>query len=830
MNSYSLKKAAIKNLFRQVNLIYMLQNNFKIILRTLSKQKAFTLIHIIGLTLGLTCCLLIYLFIQHELSFDHFHKNANRIYKVCSIDKNKTGLHYSGGTPYPMAPALRNDMPGLAQVARIHQQGEALAKLSDGKKFKLDNVIYAEPELAKIFDLPVINGDLVQTLTAPNQAAITKTLAEKFYGKLDPIGQIISLDNKIEVTITSLLEDNPSNSSLWGALYVSYESFSSDILGFPIDQWGLSVGGVTFALLSEKEDISTYSNQFPQFVKKYMSDDEAQENSLYFQPLKDFHFEGKYANPLTNKSIQKSYLWIFGSVGAFILIIAIFNFVNLSTVQALKRSKEVGVRKVLGAGKLHLIGQVLGEAVTLSAISGVLAAVLSQLSLPFINQLLDKQISYTLFQNPMIWLFLFGVVLLVGLLSGLYPALSFANFKPTKVLKSRTSTGNKNTLWIRRTLVVGQFVITIALIIGTIIVSKQLNYLKNKDLGFNKEAVISLEMPEKDHFEVLRSQWLKHPQIEQVSFNVGAPTSLNDINTTFYKEGETETESHRIALKTIDHAYFDTYGLQLVTGRWLTKEEEQRATNPAIDTRKRTYSFVVNETLTKKLGYTNPAEILGVTLNTSVMSISAKVVGVVKDFNTSSLHEEITPTLMMNLPQLYYNAGLKIKTENMDETLAHIEKVWTAKFPNALFEHQFLDESIAQLYESESQIFNLFQIFAGIAILIACLGLWGLINFVTQQRTKEIGVRKIIGASIPNIVLMLSKDFIFLIIVAALIASPIAWYAMNEWLQNFAYSTNMAWWVFVMAMLITVIITFLTVGYQSFRAAISNPVESLRAE
>lgn len=808
----------------------MLANNFKIILRTLGKQKSFTLIHIVGLTLGLTCCLLIYLFIQHELSFDKFNSQADRIYKVCSIDKNQTGMHYSGGTPYPMAPALRTDMPGLDKVARIHQHGESLATLSDGQKFNLNDVIFAEPELIDIFDLPIISGDLKQTLAAPNQAAITVSLAEKLYGKLDPIGQIINLDNKIDVTITSLMEDNLSNSSLWGELYVSYESLNSDILGFPTDQWGLSMGGVTFALISENEDIGTYSDQLPKFVDKYMGAEEGQENFLYFQPLKDFHFESKYASPLTNKSIQPSYLWIFGSIGAFILIIAIFNFVNLSTVQALKRSKEVGVRKVLGAGKFHLIGQVLGESLLLSAISGVFAAVLSQLTLPFINQLLDKQISDNLFQSPIIWLFLASAVVLVGVLSGIYPALSFANFKPIKVLKSRTSTGNRNTLWIRRALVVTQFVITIALIIGTIIVSKQINFLKNKDLGFNKEALISIEMPERDHFEVLRTQWLNHPNIELVSFNLGAPTSESDINTSFYQEGHTASESHRIDLKTVDQAYFETYGLELLAGRWLTKAEEQQATNEEIAVRERTYAFVVNETLTKKLGYNHPEEILGVTLNTAVMSISAKVVGVVKDFNTSSLHEEIAPTLLMNLPQLYYNAGLKIKTNNVDETLAHIEKVWTSQFPNALFSHEFVDESIAELYESEGQIFHLFQIFAGIAILIACLGLWGLINFVTQQRTKEIGVRKIIGASIPNIVFMLSKDFIFLIVIAAIIATPVAWYAMNEWLQNFAYATNMAWWIFVLALFITVLITFLTVGFQSFRAAISNPVESLRAE
>ena len=357
-----------------------------------------------------------------------------------------------------------------------------------------------------------------------------------------------------------------------------------------------------------------------------------------------------------------------------------------------------------------------------------------------------------------------------------------------------------------------------------------MNYLKSKDLGFNQEAIVLLDMPDQEHLEVLRTQWMNHPNIENVSFNIGAPTSKNDINSTFYKEGTPESASHNISLKTIDHEYFDTYGLQLLAGRWLTKEEEKRATNPEVNIRERDYVFVVNETLTKKIGFTHPEQAIGTQLNTSIMGISAKIVGVVKDFNTASLHEEIAPTLMMNLPILYYGAGLKIKLDNIETTLAHIEKTWSAQYPNALFDHQFLDESLVALYEKESTIFSLFQIFAGVAILIACLGLWGLISFVTQQKTKEIGVRKIIGASIPNIVLMLSKDFIILVLLAAAIATPIAWYAMNGWLENFAYSTNMSWWIFALATAITVFITFLTVGFQSFRAATCNPVESLRAD
>ena len=809
----------------------MLKNNLKIILRTLTKQKSFTLIHVIGLTLGLTCCLIIYLFIQYELSFDSHHQHSDNIYRVCKISTNQSGADYSGGTPYPLAPALRTDMPDFADVARIHQSRETILKLENGDKFKAESLIFAEPNLTNIFDFEVLSGDINQALGSPKQAVITQSFANQLFGNKEALGKIIMVEGKTEVAISAIIKDIPENSSFQADMMVAYESFASEFIsGFPIDSWNVSVGGVTLVRIPENSTIEQFADQLPTFTKKYMTGNDSETSGLHFQPLSKVHFEPQYEGGLNKSPIQSTYLWIFGSIGLFILIIAIFNFVNLSTVQALKRSKEVGVRKVLGAGKGQLVGQILGEALVITFFSGLLAAVISQLSLPFINEILDKKISESLIDSPMVLGFLFIAAITVGLLSGIYPALSFSNFQPIKVLKSRTSTGNRNSLWLRRGLVIAQFTITMALIIGTIVVSKQLNFLKNKDLGFKQEAIINVFVPEQDNLDRLRTQWMTDPNIENVTFGIGAPTSSSDINTDFYKEGLTGDDAHDVALKTVDFEYFETYSLELLAGRWITKEEENRATSESIEDEDKSYVFVVNETLIKEIGYTNAQEAIGSRLVLGVNDITAEIVGVVKDFNTASLHEEIPPTLIMNLPFLYYDAGIKIKTGNMEKTLAHIEKVWSTQYPNYLFEHKFLDETIAELYKSESQIFYLFQIFAGIAILIACLGLWGLINFVTQQRTKEIGVRKIIGASIPNIIMMLSKDFIFLILIAAIIASPLAWYGMNEWLNNFAFSTTMAWWVFALATIITVLITFLTVGYQSFRAATSNPIESLRTE
>ncbi len=809
----------------------MLKNNLKIIFRTLSKQKSFTLIHIIGLTLGLTCCLIIYLFIQYELNFDTHHQHSNNIYRVCKISNNQSGVEYTGGTPYPLAPALRTDMPDFAEVTRFHQNGVSVLKLDNGDKFKVDDLLFAEPNLVNIFDFEILSGDITQALASPKQAVITENLANQLFGTNDVIGKTIMVDGKLEVAVSAVIKEMPENSSFKADMLVAFESFNTEFIGgFPIDSWNVLLGGVTIVRIPENSTIEQFTSQLPTFTEKYIKGDDSETSQLYFQPLNKVHFEPKYENGLNKQPIQSIYLWVFSSIGLFILIIAIFNFVNLSTVQALKRSKEVGVRKVLGAGRGQLIGQILGEALMITFLSGILATVISQLTLPHINDILDKNISESLIDSPMVLGGLFLTTIIVGLLSGIYPALSFSNFQPIKVLKSRTSTGDRNSLWLRRGLVIAQFTITMALVIGTIVVSKQLNFLKNKDLGFKKEAIINLFVPELDNQDRLRTEWMTNPNIENVTFNIGAPTSNNSINTDFYQQGQTEEDSYSVALKTADFEYFDTYSLELVAGRWITKEEENRATNEDIPDEDKRYSFVVNETLIKKIGYTNPEEAIGKKLMIGINDISAEIVGVVKDFNTTSLHEEIPATILLNLPFLYYDAGIKIKTGNINETLTHIEKIWSAQFPNHLFEHAFLDETIGKLYESENQIFFLFQIFAGIAILIACLGLWGLINFVTQQKTKEIGVRKIIGASISNIVFMLSKDFIFLILIAAIIATPLAWYAMNEWLQNFAYSTNLSWWIFALATIITILITFLTVGYQSFKAATNNPVASLRTE
>jgi len=814
----------------------MFRNHFKLILRTLWKYKSYTAIHIVGLAIGLTVCLAIYLFIQHELSFDAYHAKAERIYRINTVSENAEGQTFSSVTPYPFAETFRVDFPDLEKIAQAHLYSESIVSVEAGSElFKVNDYLFADEQLVDIFDFQTIEGDLQKTLAQPNQVVLSESLAKRLFGNRPAMGQSINIDGEIDVQVGAIMADVPANTHLQAAMLVSWESLTRAFTGgFEIDNWGITLSGVTYALLPEGYTPGQLEERLMAFAQKYMNEeDNAYENALVLQPLADIHFEPKYNSDSPVTPIRPLYLWIFAIIGGFVLLIACINFINLSTAQAIKRAKEVGVRKVLGAEKRQLIGQFMGEALLITSVAGLIALTITQITLPNINSLLDKHINTAFMQKPEVWLFLATVIVMVTVLSGLYPAFVIARYQPVRVLKSQRTAGNKSSLLLRRSLVVTQFTITLVLIIGTIVMARQLDFMKNKDLGFNKESVILLDMPERDHFETLRTEWLRHPNVQNVSFSVGAPTSRNNIHTEYLPVGAPPDAGKRVSLKTVDSHYAETYGLRLVAGRFLNEQDDRNAVAdvPADDLQ---FSFVVNEKLTQQLGYANPEEILGERLEISISlgenPIQAEVVGVVQDFNLSSLHEEIEPVLMLNLPFLYYVAGLKIDMTDLDNTLAHIEDSWKAQFPDALFEHRFLDETIARQYESEGRLFGLFQTFSGLAILIGCLGLWGLVSFITEQRMKEIGVRKILGATTQNIVLMLSSEFTKLVLVSFVLAVPLGYWIMSKWLDNFSYAVGIGLGVFAIALVIALLLTWLTVSFKSVKAALSNPVKALRTE
>ncbi len=796
------------------------------------KYRYFTAIHVAGLSLGLTCCLLISFFIRHEFSFDRHHLKGDRIYRIGVVETSPHGIRHSGGTPYPCGEAMRLDFEDLEQVVQIYQAGEVGLKLPGGTRYPVENIVFAEPSFVDVFDIKTSRGDISHSLSTPNRAVIDETTARLLFGDDDPLGQVLSVNNVITVEVGAVMQDLPTNTHLPASIMLSHESLSAEFVGIEIKNWGVTVGGATYVLLPPGIPPSTYEGRLQAFADKYMNSEEDSgfSHALTLQALADIHFQPHYSSNSPVTPIRPIYLWIFACIGLLVLAIASFNFINLSTVQALKRHKEVGVRKVLGANRRQLMQQFLGEALIISFVAGVLACAFAMFSLPYVNDLLNKQIDTAIFSYLPNGLIIVGLPLLIGILSGIYPALVLSRYEPASALVPSHRRGRSGSQWLRRSLVVAQYTITIGLIIGTIVVSRQVRYMEGKDLGFQKQGIVMLDIPQQDQLEPLRSEWLRDPSIHQVTFTLGAPTSVNNIGTSFHPKGmDPSVHTYRMDLKTVDYAYADTYDLELVAGRWMTKEEDRRAALE-VPSEDRSYVFVVNEALAKQVGHADPAAMVGQRLITGINDIEAEVIGVVKDFHSTSLHNEIEPTLFIHFPRLDYRAGLKIDLADTKATLAHIEDVWTRQFPDDYFNATFLDETIALLYDNEQRLFQLFRIFTTLAIVIGALGLFGLVSYIVELRTKEIGIRKVLGATVGSILLLVSKEFIMIVGSAILLAIPMAWYCMERWLQNFAFHINLGLGIFVLAILITFSITIGAVGFQSARAALMNPVDSLRNE
>ncbi len=806
----------------------MFTNYFKIIVRNLRKNLGFTLIHLFGLSLGLTACLLIGLFIKHEISFDLFHQQAEQIYRFGVVEESKTGLRYSGGTPYPFAEAIRLDLPDMGLVTQVHHTDEAAVKTSDGKQLLIQNLLFADSNFFDVFSFDLLVGDSKDILGSPGKAIITQSIAQKIFGESEPIGQMIRFDNRVEVEISGLMPDMPTQTHLQASVIISLESLNDDFTGIPARNWGVTIGGATYVKLPESIDVAKFEIPLRAFADKYLnSHDSGFAHSIMLQRLTDIHFQPEVRSNAPVAPIQSKYLWIFACIGVLILISAVFNFVNLATAQAIKRRREVGVRKVLGATRTQISLQFLGEALILSCASGLIAAILAQLSLPYANQLLERNLDASFFADPANWLLLAGLPLLVGILSGAYPSLFLASYRPVRALASKVQNASFKNINLRRSLVLVQFAITILLLAGTLVVAKQVRYMRTKDLGFSQESVVMIDIPEQNQMERLRNELLRNPNISQVSFTLGAPTSVNNIGTSFHLKGEGEANAQRVSLKTVDHDYAEIFDLELAAGRWITESECRKSSANVVE-EERTYHFIVNETLVNKLGFTNPQQAIGQELVTGINNIEAKIIGVVRDFHGRSLHNEIEPILFLHFPRLDYRAALKINMANAPTAIASAKSVWSNFFPEHLFTHKFLDESIALLYANERRIYKLFQFFAGLAMIIGGLGLLGLVSFMTELKTKEIGIRKVLGASLSNLLVLLTKEFLLLVFFSAAIAFPVGLYLMNNWLNNFAYRVSIGVGTLVISLLIALLITAISVGLQAFRAATLNPIKTLR--
>jgi putative ABC transport system permease protein len=815
---------------------------FKTAWRSVKKNKGFFALNFLGLYISIVVCILIALILLHETSFDRHpapnpqspaDKNIS-VYRVVSQSMKSTGEEYNAVTPYPLASAMRAAMPDERLISQIHyEHGKELVTIGN-KKFNGEKIIFADSVFPRLFPLTLKAGSLQRAFAEPGFVVLTESTSKKYFGQKDQdaIGKRIRYANSVDLEVAAVIADPPANTHLPYIMLVSYPSLTPHLIGdFPLNQWGLHANGYVYIGLPGKDRIQRTDNILAAIVDKYVpKDDVGSKTTLSLQPLPDIHFNQQYAGNNPSYTINYSYLYLLGAIGLFLILAACINYTNLSTALAIKKSKEVGVRKTMGATRGHLMKQFLSETFLLTALVIVAAAFSVRPLLPILNNFLDKNIPLN-WMNVNSGIFLLCLWVAVSLLSGIYPAFVLSGFNPIAALKSKISTPKTSVLMLRRGLVVFQFLTAQILIIGAIVVAKQLSFMQSTPLGFDKQNVLDIDLPDSKTApaQAFRDRVLALPGVSSASLSLGAPVSDNQVSTGFNLKEKYATEKLNVAIKAADRGYLSTYGLQLMAGRWFDQNDE-RATARSVPDSLRRYAFVLNETAVKALGFTSPQDVIGRYVTFGLNDISAPVIGVIKDYHIQSMHKSVLPVLMVNFPAFYYDAGIKFSGGYSAASISSVAKIFESIYPNDLFESRFLNDHLASLYKEEKRTQQLFNLFTFLSIVINVLGLVGLLSFMIEQRTKEIGVRKVLGASIANISIILSKDFIRLIGIAFLIAAPIAWYIMNNWLQEFAYRTPISWWIFAVTIAGALLVTCLAVGYQTLRAALMNPVKSLRSE
>jgi putative ABC transport system permease protein len=799
----------------------MIKNYFKTALRNLSRHKSNSFINIAGLIVGFAAFLLIFLVIRYEQSFDDFHANKNNIYRVVRIGKNPANREYRTGVPFPVTQTLRAEVPQLKNAAAIFGDNDVQVNITaaDGstlKKFKEPHVSTAEPQFFKIFNFSLAEGNINNAISEPNTGLLTKDVASKYFGDWrSAIGKTLKIYG-LDIKVTGILNNPPSNTDFPLSVVISYETL---VKNTDMNNWGnISDINYCFVHLNNNSSLAQVNQQLAAFVDKHIKPVNPGYD-LALQPLSEMHFDERYGN-FTGHTFSKDLILAISLIGLFLLIIACVNFINLTTAQAINRAREVGVRKVLGSNRTQLIFQFLGETgiTTLIALIGSIVVVL--LCLPSLNNLLDIHLSIDILYSAKFIAIMTAALLLVTFLSGFYPALVLSAFKSVTVLKSSINTNNKG-ISFRRGLVVFQFVIAQALIIGTLVVASQMDYFRNADMGFTKKAIINAGFPgdslSRTKVDFLKNELNKTPGVENVSLSSFKPSEGGGWYTDLRVESNhSATRPDMIVcMKPADTGYFRLYNLPVVAGRVYFPSDTVR-------------EFVVNETVVKNLGIRKPGDVIGKLIN--INGKTCPIVGVVKDFHVYSLRDPIGPVVLTTMKNQYGLANIKVNMSRAKSIIASMQNTWNKYFPDYVFEYGFLDQSIANYYKQENQLSVLYKLFSCIAISISCLGLYGLISFMAVQRKKEIGIRKVLGAPVRDIVILLSKEFTLLITIAFLIAAPIAWYFMHQWIQQYTYRIMIGVWFFAATILCSLLIAWLTVGYTAIKAAIANPAKSLRTE
>jgi len=794
----------------------MLKNHFKIALRNLLRHKTFSFINILGLAVGMTACILIFLYVSFETSYDNLHTKADRIYRVVTDTKTPSETISQGRTTTPIAINLKKDFPEIEDAVRLGTDGFLIRK--GNVKYQEEKSVLADSSLFNVFDFPLLAGNKNTALIEPMSIILSQSAAKKYFGDKNPIGQQLLLTGAaINATVTGVMKNIPENSQIQADMFVSMSSFKQ-IYGRPTsDSEWTNHAYYTYLLLKPHADAKALEKKFPAFMESHHGEQAKElqmQDFLSLEPLRDVYLKSKRDGFVTG-NINNVY--IFSIIAVFILLIACINFINLTTARSAERAKEVGIRKVAGAARFQLAKQFIGESITICLIAFIISVLLCALALPLFNQLAGKEISDSIFNNPLHILMLFLLSIGIGVIAGFYPSLVLSSYKAVSVLKGRFSTGTKG-LILRKGLVVFQFTISIILIAGTIMVYTQLNYMRSQDLGFSKDQEIIINTNFDKNKDAFKQSLSSVPGVLSTSYSSNVPGGGAASAYSQVENKAGEMQKTNLDLYAVDYDYINQYKLKIAAGRAFSKDLATDSTQ----------AMIINESAVKLLGYSSPKEAIG--RNFDQWGRKGKIIGVLKDFHYKSLQQIIQPLTMRIEPSGFGTISIKVSAANLPSTIKSIESKWNQIIPDRPFDYYFLDDFFNKQYRAEDNFGNLFFNFAVLAIFISCLGLLGLSSYSTMQRTKEIGVRKVLGASVSNIVNLLSVDFIKLVLIAFVIAVPLVWYGMNKWLQDFAYRTSISWWVFALAGFASVLIALFTISFQAIKAAIANPVKSLRTE
>jgi len=800
----------------------MFRNYLKVAFRNFRRQKLYSFITIIGLSIGMTCCLLIMLYVKQELSYDSFYPESDRVYRVAHEVIRPQGRTQDAATPAPLAPALKEEYPEIEHITRLYFGDQALFEYGNKRIFE-NRLIYADPEFFKVFPFRLLKGDPSHLLNTPDSMVLTASLAQKYFGDEQPIGQILRIDNQSNFQVTGVIEDVPINSHYHFDCVASFLALNEENFSPWLNLWTGYTTLYTYAVLPADLNVAEFTQKVANIITEHSGKRAGIERKIFLQPLNSIHIRSHIETEIEANNFVSN-LVILSTIAFLILVIACINYMNLATAQSAKRAKEVGMRKVLGAERFQLLKQFMGESVLLTLLAMCASLVLVEIFLPVFSSLVGKPVDLIYKENLFFLVGFFAIAILIGILSSIYPAVFLSRHQPIKTLKGLKESikGSTGQLIFKKALVVIQFSVSVLLIACTIIIINQLHYMRNAHLGFEKNYTIVVpvrsESGQKQH-EAMKHELMTYSGIVSASACLETPIGSYTIISRAFPEGRDAEQSFFIDHNFVDYDFIDNFNIEIVAGRKFSKEF-------STDLKE---AFIINEAAVRKWGFSSPGEVLGKRLR-SGLDIEGTIIGVTKDYHISSFHDEIEPLVMICDPEYFWTTAVKIKSDNVPATLAFIEKTWTKFNPEYPFTFSFLDEDINRLYAGEEQTARIIRSFSVIAIFIACLGLFGLAAFTVEKRTKEIGIRKALGASVSNLIVMLSSEFTKWVLVANIIAWPVAYYAMSKWLQAFAYRINIGLVPFVIAAALAFFIALLTVSYQAIRAAVANPVDALKYE